>query len=139
MATLPKFPAVLVDTNVFSYLMKAGDTRAAMYAPHVVGKNMCVAFVTVGELYFGAYKRKWGAAKVEDLNRRLRSAVIVPYDLPLCYTYADLKSKTISSGRTIPDNDLWIASCAVRHSIPLISHNRQHFVEIPGLMLISEA
>lgn len=139
MATPPKSSAVLVDTNVFSYLMKSGDTRAAMYVPHVEGKSVGVSFVTVGELYFGAYKRNWGAAKIEDLDGRLRSVVIVPYDLPLCTTYASLKSKTISSGRTIPDNDLWIASCAVRHSIPLISHNRQHFVRIPGLMLISEA
>ena len=102
MATLPKFPAVLVDTNVFSYLMKSGDTRAAMYVPHVEGKSICVAFVTVGELYFGAYKRSWGAAKIKYLDGRLRSVVIVPYDLPLCYTYADLKSITVSSGRTIP-------------------------------------
>jgi hypothetical protein len=35
-------------------------------------------------------------------------------------------------------NDLWIASCAIRHAIPLISNNRKHFEKIPGLTLISE-
>jgi hypothetical protein len=37
------------------------------------------------------------------------------------------------------DNDLWIAACALRHSVPLISNNRKHFEKISGLQLISLA
>ena len=37
------------------------------------------------------------------------------------------------------DNDLWIAACALRHSIPLVSNNDRHFTGVPGLVLISEA
>jgi predicted nucleic acid-binding protein len=37
------------------------------------------------------------------------------------------------------DNDLWIAATAIRYSIPLLSNNRRHFEEVPGLVLISEA
>ena len=132
-------PAVLVDTDVFSFLMKPHDSRGPLYSPHVKGKRMCVAFITVGELLFGAFKRKWGARKIDDLKRRLRSVVIVPYDSRLCYTYADLKVKTTTAGRPRPDNDLWIAACAIRHSIPLVSHNRSDFEGIPGLVLISES
>ncbi len=119
--------------------MKPNDTRAAIYRPHVQGKLIAVSFVTVGELLFGAYKKKWGAAKVEDLNQRLRSVVIVPYDLALCETYGNLKAKLQESGRVVADNDLWIASCAIRHSITLVSNNRAHFDGIPGLLLKSEA
>jgi hypothetical protein len=39
----------------------------------------------------------------------------------------------------VADNDLWIAACAVRHSIPLVSNNQAHFEGIPGLILITEA
>lgn len=39
----------------------------------------------------------------------------------------------------IADNDLWIAACAIRHSIPLVSNNFKHFDGIPGLILRSEA
>jgi hypothetical protein len=38
----------------------------------------------------------------------------------------------------VADNDLWIAATAVRHSIPLISHNRKHYDDIPDLVFISE-
>lgn len=121
--------------------MKSGDPRGVVYRKHTDGKLIAISFVTVGELWFGAYRRKWGASKINNLKQRLRAAVIVPYDYKICETYATLKSRLESEGLGITgrDNDLWIAACAVRHSIPLISNNRKHFEDIPDLVLISEA
>ena len=93
----------------------------------------------MGELIFGAIKRNWGKAKMEDQQARLKAVVIVPYDIEICRTYARLRARLESDGTPIADNDLWIASCAVRHSIPLISNNRDHFDRIKELQLISEA
>ena len=42
--------AVLLDTDVFSFFLKAADTRATLYLPHVRGKTIALSFVTVGEL-----------------------------------------------------------------------------------------
>jgi tRNA(fMet)-specific endonuclease VapC len=100
---------------------------------------VALSFITVGELLFWAQKRKWGDRKIADLHTRLNSTVIVPYDLALCETYGSLKAKLQESGRNVADNDLWIAACSVRHSIPLVSNNRAHFEGIPDLVLISEA
>jgi predicted nucleic acid-binding protein len=124
---------------VFSYLGKSGDARAELYRPHVDGKLVGVSFITVGEILFGAYKNKWGSAKLEQIKTRLRSVTIVPFDWAVCQTYGELKARLQEVGKTVNDNDLWIASCAVRHSIPLISNNRAHFENIPGLILICEA
>ena len=33
----------------------------------------------------------------------------------------------------------WIAATALRHGIPIVTHNRQHFEGISGLTVISEA
>lgn len=129
----------MLDTDVFSYLGKSGDTRAVLYRPHVEGKLVAVSFVTVGEILFGAYKSKWEKPKLEQIKARLRSVTIVPYDWAVCETYGDLKVRLQQAGKPIGDNDLWIAACAVRHSIPLISNNRSHFEGVPGLVLICEA
>lgn len=131
--------AVLLDTDAFSYMIKPGDPRGEIYRQKVQGKLLCVSFITVGELLFGAYKKKWGQVKIERLRARLRSVTIVPFDLVLCQTYATLKSKLHAAGKVVSDNDLWIAACAVRHSIPLVSNNRAHFESIPELILITEA
>lgn len=50
---------IILDTNVVSYLMKGGPLAEA-YAPHVQGKLLAIAFITVGEMYF-ARKIKTGA------------------------------------------------------------------------------
>lgn len=132
---------VLLDTDVYSYLMKAGDKRGDPYRRHVEGSLVAVSFVTVGELLFGAIRKKWGQDRLEDLKQRLRTVVIVPYDYEICTTYARLKANLESHGKSVTanDNDLWIAACAVRHSIPLVSNNRRHFQAISELLLISEA
>lgn len=118
--------------------MKPHDSRHAIYAKRVAGKLVAVSFVTVGELLFGAKKRNWGTTKIADLERRLRGAVIVPYDRFLCDTYGRLKAETRTAGVVVADNDMWIAASAVRHNVPLVTHNRKHFERIPDLVLISE-
>jgi tRNA(fMet)-specific endonuclease VapC len=133
----PAVEAVLVDTDVFSYLMN-GTGYASVYKPHVQGKLVAVSFVTVGELYFGAYRKNWGADRIADLKDKLRSVTIVPYDEAVCRTYAEIKASVQSKGKPVADNDLWIAACAIRHGIPLVSNNAKHFADIPGLVLRSE-
>ena len=131
--------AVLLDTDVVSYLTKSNDPRADAYRPHVKGKTAAISFITVGEIYFGAEKKKWSSQTLSSFLERLKAFVIVPYDIELCKTYGKLKASLREAGVVVADNDLWIAACAVRHSIPLISNNRKHFEKIPGLHLISES
>jgi predicted nucleic acid-binding protein len=35
--------------------------------------------------------------------------------------------------------DAWVAAVALRHGMPLVTHNRKHFEDIPDLTLISES
>ena len=130
--------AVLLDTDVYSYLMKGGK-QAAIYRPHIDGKLIALSFITVGELHFGAYRRGWGTDRIEAMKDRLRSVVLVPFDIGVCETYARIKAKLEKKGEPLADNDLWIAACAIRHSIPLVSNNLKHFQRIPDLVLKSEA
>lgn len=130
--------AVQLDTDVFSYLMRPKDTRGDAYRPHVKGKTVAISFVTVGELYYGAEKRKWSGKTLSHLQEKLKAVVIVPYDEELCRTYGRVRA-SLPAGIVIAANDLWIASSAIRHSIPLVTNNRKHFERIPGLTLISES
>ncbi len=137
---------ILLDTDVFSFLLRqrpeGKDVLADLYRPHIEGRLVAISFVTVGELYYGAERRKWGPNRIEALETKVKQTVVVPYDLQLCKAYAKLKSGIRTprgSHRTIGDNDLWIAACAVRHAIPLVTHNRRHFEGIHNLKIVTEA
>jgi len=130
---------ILLDTDVFSYLMEPGDPRGLPYLRHVEGRTTALSFITVGELLFGAFWRRWGERRTADLQTRLEAAFILPLDHETSVAYARLKSGLRRQGRVLADNDLWIAALALRHSVPLVSNNLAHFERVPGLVLISEA
>jgi tRNA(fMet)-specific endonuclease VapC len=130
---------VLLDTDVFSYLMREADTRAALYRPHIKDKTIALSFVTVGELYVWSTRRRWSAKRVAALGQRLKSVLIIPYDVELCKEYGKVRAGLLDSGSVVPANDLWIAVCALRHSLPLVTHNPRHFRQVPNLTIISEA
>jgi tRNA(fMet)-specific endonuclease VapC len=131
--------AILVDTDVFSFLMKGTDTRAELYKPHVKGKTIALSFITVGELFAWGVRRNWGPKKFADLEQRIKTAVVVPYDLDLCRQFGRIKAELLKAGNPVAANDLWIAACALRHSIPLVTHNAKHFTRIPGLIVVTES
>jgi len=133
---------ILVDTDVFSFLLRQRDTRAELYRPHIQNRIVVLSYVTIGELYLWAEMRNWGVARLRLLEGKIRATTVVRYDLEVCRTYAALKYRLrtpMGSHRVVGDNDLWLAACAVRHELPLVTHNRHHFENIPGLNMISEA
>lgn len=128
--------AVLLDTDVFSFLIRPGDTRGDLYRPLVKGKTVALSFISVAELYTWTVARNWGAQCLAEFEERIKACVIIPYDLELCKTYASVKA-SLQAGQIIPINDFWIAVCAIRHSIPLLTHNRKDFEKIPGLTFLT--
>jgi predicted nucleic acid-binding protein len=93
--------AVLLDTDVFSDLLRGGD-RAAPWLPLVAGRYALVSFITAGELKAWAEIRNWGAARRADLNARLSATVVVPYDSALIdeygRVYADARRAGLALG-----------------------------------------
>lgn len=68
----------------------------------------------------------------------LRNFLVVPYDHEISKSYARVLVERQSRGRPISFNDAWIAACAVRHSVSLVTHNAKDFEGISGLDLITE-
>lgn len=130
--------ALLLDTNIVSYLYKA-DSRAADYLPLLKDKDPCLSFMTLAELYLWPVRRNWSEARRAAFESWIgRRFTIVPFDVALARSWAVLVGKT-TAARPISLPDSWIAATAIHHRIPLVTHNRRHFGNIPGLEIISQA
>ncbi len=126
--------AVVVDTDVFSYLYK-GDTRATLCANHLAGTRPHLAFATVAELHRWAVQRGWGQPRIDRLRATIAEYEVLHSDEPTALEWARVMSLP---GRPMAQGDAWVAAVALGHGMPLITHNRRHFEGIPGLTVISE-
>lgn len=129
--------SVVIDTDVLSYLFKE-DTRGDLYRPHLHGKLGVLSFMTVAELDLWAASRSWGARRRAELSAFLRPYVVIDSDRQLCRRWAEIRSEAMRSGHHIDTADCWIAATAALYGIPLVTHNRDHFVHVKALTTISE-
>lgn len=125
----------LVDTNVVSYLLKQ-DTRAGLYRSHLDGRRLYLSFMTVSEIYHWMIERKWGRSRLQKVRHKLAAYRTLIYDDEMAWIWAELMAL---KGHPISPGDAWIAATALRHKMPLVTHNRKDFEKVPGLTIISEA
>jgi tRNA(fMet)-specific endonuclease VapC len=131
---------VIVDTDAFSNLWQDAPTSQA-FATHLVGSVPVLSFTTVAEAHFGAAKRGWGQQRLDQLEQAIRRYLVAPYDDDLARLWGRLKAQAQRSGHPLGQNsqtnDLWICATAVYHNAPLLTLNRRHFANFPGLVLLS--
>jgi predicted nucleic acid-binding protein len=63
----------------------------------------------------------------------------VPYDRDLCAIWAAVTVAARANGRRIDCADAWIAATALFCGAPLITHNRNDYLGVPGLMVVSHS
>lgn len=129
---------VLLDTNIVSFEFR-GDSRRALYERHLLGQEQAVAFVTLAELYKWPLERGFSTERRAALDSHLRKYLILPIDERLARVWAELQVTMKRAGLGISHEDSWIAATALRHGLPLVTHNRKHFTQVPGLTLICES
>ena len=126
---------IVVDTDVVSYIFN-GHTQADYFRPFLENKTLAISFMTVAQLFYGAYHAGWGNNRLTRLENHLKNYVVLPYDYEVCLKWAMVKRD--SEGRhTIEHSDCWIAACALRHDCALATNNGKHFKHIKELDVIS--
>src|SRR5947209_2762615 len=128
----------VLDTDIVSFLFKK-DTRANLYKDHLLGKILVISFMTLAELDRWSLERNWGQNTINKMEEHLKKFVLHPFDRSLCYKWAEVSYQAKRNGKPIQTADAWIAATALLHNIPLITHNKNDFIGIPTLQLISEA
>ena len=128
----------VIDTDVWSYLYKSRD-EAKLYQPHILGNTLVISFQTQAELLRWAVARNWGPQRREHLRSRLQECAIEHSSDSLSLRWAEAMDSARRNGRPISAADAWIAATALHLGVPLITHNRNHFIGIDALTVISES
>jgi len=127
--------ALVLDTNIVSYLMK-GHSAASAYRHHLEGKTLAISFMTVGELYEGAYRQGWDDSKREKLKAEIKKYLVIPYSPRVCEIWGQIRAARKS--QPIATDDAWIAATALVYGCPLVTHNSGDFAGVEHLSIITE-
>jgi len=126
---------LLLDTNVVSYLIK-GHSFAERYRRHLEGHTLALSFMSVGELYEGAFRAGWSQHRLARLEATLHRYLVVPSSPEICRRWGMIRSER--RRQPIAVDDAWIAATARAHGCVLVTHNPGDFANIRDLQVISE-
>ncbi|NER49947.1 MAG: type II toxin-antitoxin system VapC family toxin [Symploca sp. SIO1A3] len=127
---------LLIDTDIASFIFKGSD-YADPYLPLLRDQELALSFMTVAELFQWAILRQWGDLRLLQLEQYLSNYLVIPVDPPLCRKWAEVRCNRQNTGRPISSQDAWIAATALRHDLPLVTHNIKDFVGISNLQLVT--
>lgn len=108
----------LVDTNVIIRFFKGQTELFSLFDDM---ENLYISSITVGELMYGAE-----LSKKSDFNRDnyfcfcQQMKVLYP-DLEVAKSYGKIKASLKAKGKTIPENDIWIAATCHAANLNLIT------------------
>lgn len=122
----------LVDTNVFSELVKAKpDAKvAAWLRKHE--SELYVSTITVGEIRRGIERLADGKRKTE-LRAWLQNLCdcmkgrVLSFNTSTAHVWGQMKARWDKTGVTVSSLDSQIAATAQRHQLTLVTRNTAHF------------
>lgn len=109
---------VLVDTDVFSWLMFPRKGLDVPYRQLVEGHYIALSFVTVGELLHGALQAGWGNPRLDVLRERIGRTVVLRSTDEVIEQYAEIRRRCYRQLKGGGENDMWTAACALAQPEP---------------------
>ena len=124
---------ILLDTDVCIELLR-GNEKVIQKRENEI-ESIGVSFLTVGELFYGAYK----SAKVDHnltlIDRFLLTIQIIQSDYDIMKRFGEIKSKLVKKNIQLPDADLIIAATSLSKCNKIITGNIDHFKRIEELKI----
>jgi tRNA(fMet)-specific endonuclease VapC len=127
---------IVVDTDIASYIFN-WHSSAKKYVDALRGSQLVLSFMSIAEMRMGAIAAGWGARRCNLLEQFIDGFGTVYADDALCTSWAHIRAHARKSGRGLSPQDAWVAAAALGLGAPLATNNRDDFVHIPKLHLLT--
>ena len=121
----------LLDTNAWIKVLRteASPVTARLAEHHI--EQIGMSSIVLHELYFGAYRSRYIAQNLDDIDQLLFP--VVEYGRHDALAAARVRAELMTAGNTIGHYDVLIAGQALARGLTMVTHNVGEFARVPGL------
>ena len=125
----------LFDTDCISNILKKAPSPLMLKKLETLPKDLqFTSSINVSEIYFGAYRSRNRKKILKAYEDKIFPNVnILPFDTDSGKIYGRLKALLEKRGLSKSEPDLRIAAIAIQRDMILVTGNKRHFINIPGL------
>ena len=123
----------LLDTNICSAHIRRPGGLAHRFIQH--SGRLWISTIVLAELYAGAYMIDAPARILTGIGDLREDVGLLDFDENCAEEFGRLRGTLKRQGIQRNAVDMMIAAVAFVHDLTLVTHNTQHFAEIPGLRL----
>ena len=127
----------IIDTDVCIDLMrKRADIIDKIQR---LDADLFLTFMSLSELFYGAYFSSRKEYQLGVIKAFIQEFTILTPNISSSELFGLVKANLRKEGQLIEDADLLIASIAIGHNLPLITHNTKHFDRLADFGLVLES
>ena len=119
---------MLDSSAVIRHFRQGGEATARLEAL----AGLFLPTVALGELYAGAHRSARPDKNLAQIETFLGGVTVVPVDDETAKHFGRISAQLAADGLPIPQNDMWIAACAMQWGLALATAD-EHFNRITGL------
>jgi tRNA(fMet)-specific endonuclease VapC len=123
----------LVDSDVCSKALRKGHSSLTNVLNTIRQDGLAISVVTYGEVTEGVLFSRNRAVDQQLWRDFLAGFDIIDVTMEIAEVWADVRGSLRKQGSIVPDNDLLIASTALRFGMTVVTGNERHFGRVPGL------
>lgn len=126
-------PRYLLDTNICIYIKNHRPAEVLARFSKLPPGKVAMSVITYGELCFGAEKSSKPKESLHILEHLMALIPVLHMDETVSARYGKIRQHLQTNGKSIGNNDLWIASHALANKLILVTNNVAEFERVPGL------
>jgi len=126
-----------LDTNIVSYFLKGNPKIVArIRLENSKGNQFIIPPMVYFEIQNWLLKNN-SKSKMSGFKKMYSAGGIGVIDKTVLDIASTVKVKMQQQGKSISDDDLFIAAYCIRHKLPLVTNNTKHFINIENMEIIN--
>ena len=126
---------ILIDSSILIHFERLG-TDISAYVKGREGEDAFLSVISASELLHGVHRaadRKIKATRLAFVEGVLAAIPVLPVDLAVARSHAQLWADLAQQGKMIGVHDSWLAATCLAYGLRLATSNVREFKRVPGL------